>query len=90
MNRRLEEIKTMHSIMISMNNENAYSAWIYTVPDEPSEWDFEDIANDEEFFEECRETFDRLYKRYQKDGLYKPERSDLAFLEEHGYDYTIA
>jgi len=87
--KRFDAIKTMHNVMLSMNNENAYGAWIYTVPDEPSEWDFEDIASDEEFFDECVELFDRLYKRYADDGLFRPGQSDLEFLTAHGYKYTV-
>ena len=70
--RKISLLEQMNEVMKSMNNENAYYTWIYTVPDEATREDFEDIAMDDEFFNECRALFDKLYKRYHKDGLYNP------------------
>ncbi len=44
---RLNNVKLMHNTMIDMNNENAYFTWIYIMPDEPMEDDFEWFAEDE-------------------------------------------
>ena len=38
---RLNNVKLMHNSMIDMNNENAYMAWIWEMPDCPIEEDFE-------------------------------------------------
>ena len=45
---RLKNVKLMHNTMIDMNNENAYMAWIWEMPDCPMEEDFEYFAEDEE------------------------------------------
>lgn len=61
---RLLAIQKMHQDIIDLGDEELYMVWIMMVPDEPSEWDFVDIAEDEEFFEECV----TLYKRLMKEG----------------------
>ena len=61
---RLLAIQKMHQDIIDLGDEELYMVWIMLVPDEPSEWDFVDIAEDEEFFEECV----TLYKRLMKKG----------------------
>lgn len=67
---RYEIVKAMHSIVLCMNNEDAYSEWIVTVPDEPSDNDFEVIAKDDELFSETCTAFKSIACRYLKDGLY--------------------
>lgn len=67
---RIELLKAMHLIMQTMNNEEAYFAWINTMPDEPQEDDFEFIAGDEEELKECVQAFKRIFVAYQKDGIY--------------------
>ena len=39
MGNRYEIMKSMHTIICAMNNEDAYSSWIYIVPDEASDDD---------------------------------------------------
>lgn len=81
---RLRAVHLMHETMLSMNNENAYMAWIWVMPDEPSEYDFADFADESEYAE-LADTFDRIYNRYIDDGLYKPSDEVLPFLKEMGY-----
>ena len=57
---RIRKLKAMHEMVLNIDNENYYTTWIYTVPDEPSEYDFEDIAEDVEFYNEVEELFKRL------------------------------
>ena len=44
MGNRYEIMKSMHTIICAMNNEDAYSSWIYIVPDEASDDDLMDIV----------------------------------------------
>ena len=48
MNERYQIVKGMHEIIRSMNNEEAYMDWIYTVPDgaEVPDATDEDVADD--------------------------------------------
>ena len=62
---KLTDVKMMHQIMLSMNNEDAYMSWIYTMPDQPTEEDFEYFADDDDEYNDLRETFDRIFKRYR-------------------------
>ena len=63
---RLNQLKAMHSLMREANDENIYMAWILVMPDEPSEEDFQDIALDDELYDECWDRFRSLIK---KDGM---------------------
>ena len=61
MEERIKQLKIMHEIMKNSSNEDIYCAWNYVVPDEPSESDFESIAEDDEAFEEVFSLFYDLY-----------------------------
>jgi hypothetical protein len=84
-NERLEAVKLMHETMICMNNENAYFTWIWTMPDCPTEEDFEWFADDEYQYNDLYGTFLRLVDRYLKYGLYKPTEEVTEFLISRGY-----
>lgn len=75
----VKNLKLMHNVMTSMNNENAYSSWIYVFPDEPSEDDFIYTASNADEYKDCEDTFYRLFKKYAKDGLYKPSEEEKQF-----------
>lgn len=64
-NERTNLLIKLHSIMICMNDENAYMEWIVTVLDEPTREDFEDIARDDKFFNEVLEEFMRIFNEYK-------------------------
>ena len=61
-NVRVEQLKAMHELMRNANDEEIYMAWIYTVPDEPEDADFEYIALDDELYNETFDEFIRLIK----------------------------
>lgn len=86
---RLKNVKLMHDTMIDMNNESAYMAWIYEMPDEPQEDDFEWFAEDEERYMELYDYFTKLLKRYAKDGLYRPSESVQNFVSKFGIEIEI-
>lgn len=68
---RISVLKSMHNIMIHMNNEDAYWRWVTLgVPDEPSEDDYIFIASNDESFKECVEHFTDVFKEYADDGIY--------------------
>ena len=67
---RKEMLRYMHECMINMNHEGAYTTWIINgVPDCPSEYDFESIAENEEEFYEVVGLWYRLYTKYRKYGM---------------------
>lgn len=68
--RRFEIIKSMNTLIQSLNNEDAYYEWIIVVPDEANDDDFMDIASDEELFRECVKLYKRLYEKYIEDGIF--------------------
>lgn len=58
---RIQQLKEMHNLMISSNDETIYGRWICIgVPDEPSEDDFEYIALNNESYNECFDLFVKL------------------------------
>lgn len=66
---RIAELKAMDVIMRSMNHESAWFCWINHMPDETSEEDYADIAEDEAQFADCAEAFIRIMKYYLKYGM---------------------
>lgn len=63
-------LKYMNGLVLMMNNEEAYGEWIWIVPDEASDDDLLQIAEDEESFKEVEQEFFRIAKIYGEDGLY--------------------
>lgn len=57
---RINQLKAMHELMCLANDESIYMSWIYTMPDCPTEDDFESIAIDDEQYCECCDKFVRL------------------------------
>lgn len=62
---RVNQLRAMHQLMIDANDESIYMTWICHVPDCPSEEDFEDIAMNDEEYNEC---FDLFVKLIAKEG----------------------
>ena len=80
---KVKTLKLMHGIMQGMNNEDAYYSWIMTgVPDGATEEDYIDIALDEDNFDDVVNVFNRVFKRYAKDGLYKPSAEEAQFAKD--------
>lgn len=83
----VQTLKIMHAVMQSMNNENAYMSWIYVMPDEPSEDDFEWLAEND--FKETEDFFNRVYKRFHKDGLYQPSEAEIEFCKRKDAELNL-
>lgn len=62
-------MQRMHAVMLRMNNEEAYAHWITYVPDEPSEEDLIDIADDIDSYDDCVSLFIKLIDTYGCDGI---------------------
>ncbi|MBQ4436103.1 MAG: hypothetical protein II879_08425 [Clostridia bacterium] len=74
---RIEILKSMHRLVLAMNDEEAYMAWVYCIPDGADDAELEDIAlHDEEIFRDACNLFNRLVKGYAcKSGYCVSNRS---------------
>lgn len=64
-NERTGILKAMHLLIRAMNDEEAYGAWIFCIPDGVDDAELEDIAlHDEEIFRDACNLFNRLVKNY--------------------------
>ena len=60
---RAEILKAMHRLVLAMNDEEAYMAWILIIPDGADDAELESIAlHDEENFNDACNLFNRLVK----------------------------
>ena len=59
---RIKQLKAMHTLMCYANDEHLYYSWVYTMPDEPSEEDFIDIAMNDDDYNACFDAFIKLIK----------------------------
>lgn len=57
---RITQLNLMHRLMVEANDENIYMTWILLMPDEPADEDIEDIAEDDEAYNECFDLFVKL------------------------------
>lgn len=57
---RIAQLKAMHELMLNANNEEIYMRWILLMPDEPTEDDFVNIAEDTEEYNEFFDFFVKL------------------------------
>jgi hypothetical protein len=64
---RVSTLKKMHDAVLDIPDEEAYMTWIYFMPDEPSESDFESIAEDDEEWNGIIKLFLRLLMTYNND-----------------------
>ena len=70
-NERFEALKSMNTIIKSMNDESAYSAWIWIIPDGADDDELQEIAEkDDEIFVDACNLFAKLVRKYMKYGLY--------------------
>ena len=74
---RVDILKSMHRLVCAMNDEEAYMAWVYCIPDGADDAELEDIAlHDEEIFRDACNLFNRLVKGYAcKSGYCVSNRS---------------
>ena len=59
---RMTQLKAMHELMCNANDEGIYMEWIYLMPDEPSEDEFQYIAMDDEQYNDCFDLFVELIR----------------------------
>ena len=57
---RVSQLKAMHDMMRTANDEDIYMVWVNLMPDCPNEADFRDIAMDDEQYNECFDLFVKL------------------------------
>ena len=68
-------VRSMNTLVLALNNEEPlFHVWLYIVPDEATEDDFEQIAEDEELFTETVDAFTEIMNGYLKDGFYIGEK----------------
>lgn len=70
MNERYEALKAMHTLVLTMNDEEAYCEWICTVPDEATDEDLRDIAEDDDLFAEACAAYRYIAQTYADSGYY--------------------
>ena len=70
-NEKFEALRSMNTIIKSMNDESAYSAWIYIIPDGAADDELQEIAEeDEDSFKDACNLFAKRGRKYMKYGLY--------------------
>ena len=68
---RFDVLRSMNTIIKSMNDESAYTAWIHIIPDEADDDELMEIAEeDEESFEDAVRAFMEIMNKRLKYGLY--------------------
>ena len=67
---RFEQLKAMHTIIMSINDEGAYMSWIYLIPDQADDDDLFMCAEDEEIFADACISFRSLIREYGGSGFY--------------------
>lgn len=74
MRERYEIMKAMNTLVMAMNNEDAYMEWILTVPDQATDDDLMDIAKDDGLFADACAAFKSAMHDYSEDGFYIDKR----------------
>ena len=60
---RIAQLEAMHELMINSNDEKIYMTWITGyIPDCPTEEDFIDCANNDEWYSETFDLFVKLIR----------------------------
>lgn len=74
MSRRLTNLIRMNNIVKHMNNEDAYASWIVLIPDEATEQDLAEIAEDVDDYDDAVNLFVWLVDTYGSDGILPTEK----------------
>ena len=70
-NEKFDALRSMNTIIKNMNDESAYDAWIYIIPDGADDDELMEIAEeDEDSFKDACNLFAKLVRKYMKYGLY--------------------
>ena len=67
---RFKQLKAMNTIIMSMNDEQAYMSWIYLIPDQADDDDLLMCSEDDEIFAEACTSFRSLIREYGGSGFY--------------------
>lgn len=62
-------MRSMHDIVMSMSDESGYFKWIQIVPDGASDEDLNDVAEDDELFNDSIRCFEQIVSQYLRHGL---------------------
>lgn len=77
--KRIESLCNMHCMMMEADDEEIYYDWITVgVPDEPSKYDIESIADNENDYNEVRRVFANLLHSYIEDNRMK--QSEVEYM----------
>jgi len=69
---RIRILRRMQSVATRMNIEDAYEYWsAYGIPDEPTDDDFIDIAEDDDAYEDIVRVFVSIIYHYGQYGILK-------------------
>ena len=61
---RIEQLKAMHDLMLNANDESIYLSWVMGwIPDCPTEEDFVDCAENDDWYNETVDKFVRLISK---------------------------
>lgn len=69
MKRRLKNLKRMAYIMSKLDNEEAYDIWTVYVPDQSTEKDLIELAEDIDEYDDIVSLFIKLVFLYSYDGI---------------------
>lgn len=69
---KFELLKAMNTLVKAMNDETAYTTWIYVIPDGADDEELMEIASDkdEEIYKDACHTFRRICESYLKYGFF--------------------
>ena len=69
---RIEILKSMHRLVLAMNDEEAYMAWVYCIPDGADDEELRELAFDEddELYRDACHSFRRICEEYLKHGFF--------------------
>lgn len=57
---KAQKLEAMHNCIMIIDDEDYYFTWINLIPDEPTQEDFIEIAEDETLYKEAEELFKKL------------------------------
>ena len=66
---RFNAVKAMNLLVLALNDENAYTRWIVTVPDGATDEDLLDISQDDNMMNEVTEEFLCIMSAYGWEGF---------------------
>lgn len=69
--KRIELLRAMNIVALTCNNEDCIdNFWLYVMPDDADDDDFDFIANDDEEFNHVCEAFSKMIEMLHREGMY--------------------